>query len=166
MAKSPTKKTATKRRRVSALGRRGLEIRRKVLGPDDVDASMAAMKDDDFMMMFFDATHEWCFGTIWDRPGLDWKTRSMLTLAIAASHGQTGAVKRHVRSALRNGVTKDEIGEVFLHVYCYAGVYNSLSAFQAAKEEFAVIEQEEKAKKAAARASKQKARSRTRRTTK
>ncbi len=152
MAKPPTKKKTARKPRMTPLARKGLEIRRQLLGPDDVDASMAKTVDDPFMSMFFDATHEWCFGTIWDRPGLDWKTRSMLTLAIDASNNQLGAIRRHVRAALRSGVTKKEIGEIFLHVYCYAGVYNAMSAFVTAKEEFELIEQEEKAARAASRA--------------
>ncbi len=149
MAKAPTRRSTPKSRPMSPLARKGLEIRRQLLGPENVDAMMAETIDDDFMMMFFDATHEWCFGTIWERPGIDWRTRSMLTLAITASKGQTGAVRRHIRSALRSGLTKQDIGEIFLHVYVYAGVYNALSAFTAAKEEFEIIEQEQKAARGA-----------------
>jgi alkylhydroperoxidase/carboxymuconolactone decarboxylase family protein YurZ len=152
MAKAATRRSTAKPRRSTADARRGLEIRRQVLGPENVDRSLAATKDDAFISMFFDFTHVTCFNDLWGRPGLDWRERSMLTLAIAASHGQAGAVKRHVRSALRNGISKQEIGEILLQVYVYAGVYNALSSFIAAREEFDVIEAEDKAARAASRA--------------
>jgi 4-carboxymuconolactone decarboxylase len=147
--------TATRKpdRGMSALAKKGLRIRRELIGPENIDAWQAKIAGNDFMKMFFDFTHEFCFGAVWGRPALDYKTRDMLTLAILAAKGQAGGVKRHVRSALRVGLTKREIGEILLHVYGYAGVYASLSSFTAAAEEFAVIEQERKeARRAKAKA--------------
>ena len=147
----------TSRKSVSALAEKGLQIRRELIGPENIDAWQANIAGDDFMNMFFDFTHEFCFGAVWGRPALDYKTRDMMTLAILAANGQAGAVKRHVRSALRVGLTKQDIGEILLHVYVYAGVYASLSSFMAAAEEFAVIEQERKEAKAAKSKAKSKA---------
>ncbi len=137
----------------SALAKKGLAMRRRVHPSGHVERVQDA--SDDFMMMFNDATNEFCWGSIWTRSGLTIKERSALSLAIAASHGQTGAVEMHTKTALKSGWTRKQIGEVFLHVYVYAGVYNSLSAFLAAKEEFEVIEPEEREARASkARASK------------
>lgn len=130
---------------MTPLARRGLQIRREVIGEENIDQWMTEVADDEFMRKFFDLTHEFCFAMIWGRPGLDRKTRSMLCLAMLSAQGLPGAIKRHVRSALRAGVTKDEIAEVFLQVYCYAGVYKSPMAFQAAKEVFAEVEAEKAA---------------------
>ena len=154
--KSPTA-TPKPGRGMSALARKGLQIRRELIGPENIDAWQASIAGDDFMNMLFDFTHEFCFGAVWGRPALDYKTRDMMTLAILAAKGQAGAVKRHVRSALRVGLTKQDIGEILLHVYVYAGVYASLSSFMAASEEFAVIEQEQKEARAAKAAAKRKA---------
>ena len=128
----------------SALAERGLEIRRELIGPENIDAWQKRYAGDPFMNMFFDFTHKFCFGAIWDRPALDHKMRDILTLGLAAGMGQEGAVRRHLRSALRIGLTRKQIGEIFLHVYIYAGCYNSLCSFLAADEEFKIIDAEKK----------------------
>jgi 4-carboxymuconolactone decarboxylase len=124
----------------SALARKGEVIRRKVHG--DVHVDRGYREADDFMMMFHDVTDEFCWGTVWARSGLDMKTRAALSLAATAAQSQAGAVKLHVKTCLRAGWTKREIGEILLHVYVYAGVYACLSAFHAAREAFAEYEQE------------------------
>lgn len=121
----------------------GLALRRTLYGEEDVENIMD--RSDDFMMMFQNFTNDVCFGNLWQRPGLSHKIRSLLSLTILASKAQGGGVKRHVRTALRQGWTKEEIGEVFLHVYVYSGVYASLSSFIAAKEEFDLMLWEEEA---------------------
>lgn len=121
---------------------RGLRVRREVLGEGDIDAWAAKTVKDDFMMMFFDATHEYCFGKIWARPGLDYRLRSMLSLSVNAALGYTGAVKRHVRSAVEAGLSKEEIGEILLQVYAYGGVYCGLGGFLTAQEIFADLARE------------------------
>ena len=122
----------------SARAKAGAVIRRQAHGDAHVDHAMS--EADDFMMMFHNVTDEFCWGTIWARPGLDMKTRAMLSLAITASHSQTGAVKLHTKTCLRAGWSKQQIGEALLHVYCYAGVYASLSGFLSAKEAFAEVD--------------------------
>lgn len=116
----------------SEMFERGLKTRRKVLGPDYVDAGVA--KADDFMMAFQRITTEWCWDYAWNRPGLDLKTRSMLNLAMLTALGRAPELKLHVKGALNNGVTVEEIKEVLLHATVYCGVPAGLDAFKAAHE--------------------------------
>ncbi|HET6491550.1 MAG TPA: carboxymuconolactone decarboxylase family protein [Burkholderiales bacterium] len=122
----------------SALAAKGEALRRKIYGDAHVDKSYRDA--DEFMMMFQDLTDEFCWGLIWSRPGLDHKTRALLSLAMTAAQSQAGAVKMHAKTCLRAGWTKAEIGEALLHAYCYAGAYASLSSFLAAKEAFDEVE--------------------------
>lgn len=111
---------------------KGLEVRRKVLGTEYVDGSLA--KADDFMMAFQNITTEWCWGYAWTRPGLDHKTRSMLNLAMLTALGKPAELKLHVKGALTNGLTVDEIKEILLHATVYCGIPAGLDAFKAAHE--------------------------------
>ncbi|MEZ5785169.1 MAG: carboxymuconolactone decarboxylase family protein [Xanthobacteraceae bacterium] len=111
---------------------KGLSIRRDVLGAEYVDASLA--KADDFMMAFQRITTEWCWGYAWSRPGLDRKTRSMLNLAMLTALNRPAEIKLHVRGALANGVTVEEIKEILLHATVYCGIPAGLDAFKAAHE--------------------------------
>ena len=125
----------------SSLAQRGEIVRREVMGDAHVDRTAA--DPDPFMRMFHEATEEICWGAVWARPGLDRKMRSILSLAMTAAQGQAPAVKAHAKTSLAAGWTKEEIGEVLIHAYCYAGVYKSLSSFQAAKEAFDELEREQ-----------------------
>jgi 4-carboxymuconolactone decarboxylase len=111
---------------------RGLEVRRAVLGADYVDQSLA--KADDFMMAFQHITTEMCWGYVWTRPGLDRKTRSLLNLAMLTALGKVPEIKLHVKGALNNGVSVEEIKEVLLHAAVYCGIPAALDAFKAAHE--------------------------------
>ncbi|POR50967.1 carboxymuconolactone decarboxylase family protein [Bosea psychrotolerans] len=111
---------------------KGLKVRRKVLGAEYVDGSLA--KADDFMMAFQEITTEWCWGYAWTRPGLEHKTRSMLNLAMLTALGKPAELKLHVKGALANGVTVDEIKEILLHATVYCGIPAGLDAFKAAHE--------------------------------
>jgi 4-carboxymuconolactone decarboxylase len=115
-----------------ALFEAGLKVRREVLGGDYVDKSLASAND--FMMAFQHITTEWCWGYGWDRPGLDRKTRSMLNLAMLTALNRVPEIKLHVRGALNNGVSVDEIKEVLLHATIYCGIPAGLDAFKAANE--------------------------------
>jgi alkylhydroperoxidase/carboxymuconolactone decarboxylase family protein YurZ len=126
----------------SALARKGEFVRRKVHGNAHVDRGYRDA--DAFMMMFHEVTDEFCWGTVWARPGLNPKTRAALSLAATAAQSQTGAVKLHVKTCLRAGWSRREIGEILLHVYVYAGVYACLSAFHAAREAFAEVDLEKR----------------------
>lgn len=126
----------------NALALRGLRIRREVIGAGDVDRSTAGIADNSFMRMFFDATYEYCFGKVWARPLLDYRMRSMLSLSINAACGYEGAVKRHIRSAVEVGLSKEDIGEILLNVYVYGALYCSLGSFGAAEAVFADLKRE------------------------
>jgi 4-carboxymuconolactone decarboxylase len=116
----------------SEMFEKGLEVRRAVLGANYVDGSIA--KADDFMMAFQRITTEWCWGYAWTRPGLERKTRSLLNLAMLTALGKTPEIKLHVKGALANGVSVEEIKEVLLHATVYCGIPAGLDAFKAAHE--------------------------------
>ena len=122
---------------LDALFQEGLQTRREVLGPDYVDGSLA--KANDFMMSFQRITTEWCWGYAWTRPGLDRKTRSLLNLAMLTALNRSNEIKLHVKGALNNGVTVDEIKETLLHATVYCGIPAGLDAFKVANQ---VLEEE------------------------
>ncbi|MGJ5206394.1 carboxymuconolactone decarboxylase family protein [Bradyrhizobium sp. HKCCYLR20261] len=111
---------------------KGLKVRREVLGAGYVDGSLA--KADDFMMAFQHITTEMCWGYAWTRPGLDRRTRSIVNLAMLTALSKPSELKLHVKGALTNGVTVDEIKEILLHATVYCGIPAGLEAFKAAHE--------------------------------
>jgi 4-carboxymuconolactone decarboxylase len=111
---------------------KGLEARREVLGASYVDSSLAGA--DDFMMAFQQLTTEWCWGYAWTRPGLERKTRSMLNLAMLTALNRPAEIRLHVKGALTNGVTVEEIKEILVHATVYCGIPAGLDAFKAAHE--------------------------------
>ncbi len=115
----------------------GLKTRREVLGPEWVDKSMADVND--FNREFTDLLNTYCWNDIWNRPGLPRKTRSVLNLGMLCALGKEHELKLHIRGALNNGLTRDEIKEVFLQVAIYCGVPAAVVAFRCAKEVFATI---------------------------
>ncbi len=110
----------------------GLATRREVLGAEYVDASLA--KADEFMMPFQELTTSWAWGYAWNRDGLDRKTRSLINLAMLTALGKPHELKLHVKGALNNGVSVDEIREVLLHATVYCGIPAGLESFKAAHE--------------------------------
>lgn len=112
----------------------GLQTRREVLGAAHVDASIAGA--DDFSRPMQELVTRYCWGDIWNRPGLDRRTRSLLNLAMLTALNRPHELKLHVRGALNNGVTKDEIREVFLQASIYCGVPAGIDAFRQAREVF------------------------------
>ena len=110
----------------------GMPIRREVLGADYVDRGMEGAND--FMMAFQHATTEIAWGYMWSRPGLDRKTRSLLNLAMLTALRAHNELKLHVRGALTNGVTVDEIKETLLHTAAYCGIPGALEAVKGANE--------------------------------
>lgn len=113
---------------------KGLQVRREVLGDAYVDASLKTA--DDFGRDMQELVTQYCWGDIWTRPGLDRKTRSFLNLAMLAALNRPHELKAHVRGAINNGLTKDEIKEVFLQVAIYCGVPAAIDSFRAARETF------------------------------
>lgn len=114
---------------------RGLEIRKAVLGADYVEKSFQSA--DDFNRPMQDLTTEYCWGYVWGRPGLDRKTRSIINLAMISLLNRQHELRLHIKGALKNGVTKDEIREIFLQVAIYGGVPAGVDSFRTAREVFA-----------------------------
>jgi 4-carboxymuconolactone decarboxylase len=110
----------------------GMKTRREVLGEEHVDRAVANTTP--FTEPFQDFITRYAWGEIWSRPGLDRKTRSCITLAALVSLGAENEIAMHVRAALTNGLTPDEIAEVILHTAIYAGVPRANSAFAIAKQ--------------------------------
>lgn len=117
---------------------RGLEIRKSVLGADYVEKSFAAA--DDFNRPMQELVTEYCWGAVWGREGLPKKTRSIINLAMISALNRPHELKIHVKGALKNGVTKEEIREVFLQVAIYCGVPAGVDSFRIAREAFAELE--------------------------
>jgi 4-carboxymuconolactone decarboxylase len=113
---------------------RGLEIRKKVLGAEFVEASFRSA--DEFNRPMQELVTEYCWGAVWGRDQLPHKTRSMLNLAMIATLNRPHELKMHIRGALVNGVTRDEIREIFMQVAIYAGVPAGVDAFRIAREVF------------------------------
>jgi 4-carboxymuconolactone decarboxylase len=113
---------------------KGLSIRRAVLGADFVDKAIASA--DDFNRPLQELVTQYCWGEVWGRPGLDRKTRSIMNLAMLSALNRPHEIKMHVKGALNNGLTKDDIKEVFLQVAIYCGVPAAVDSFRAAKEVF------------------------------
>jgi len=113
---------------------KGLAVRKEVLGNDYVERSLASA--DDFLQAFQEFTTQYCWGLIWNRPGLDRKTRSFLNLAFLIALNRPNELRLHVAGALANGVSKEEIKEVCLQAFIYCGVPASLDAFKIAQEVF------------------------------
>ena len=119
---------------------KGLAIRRQVLGADFVDNAFATA--DDFNLPLQELVTQYCWGEIWGRPGLDRKTRSMLNLAMLSALNRPHELKMHVKGALVNGVTRDEIREIFMQVAIYCGVPAGVDSFRIAREAFAEFDKE------------------------
>lgn len=112
----------------------GLQTRREVLGAGYVNNSQTAV--DDFLKPFVELLNTYCWNDIWNRPGLDRKTRSMLNLAMLSALGRTHELKLHVNGALNNGLSKEQIQEVFLQVAVYCGIPAGVESFRSAREVF------------------------------
>ncbi|WP_245614238.1 4-carboxymuconolactone decarboxylase [Actinokineospora inagensis] len=109
-----------------------MRVRREVLGDDHVDRAVA--KTTAFTADFQDLITRYAWGEIWTRPGLDRRTRSCVTLTALIAHGHFEELAMHVRAALRNGLTREEIGEVLLQSAIYCGVPAANRAFAVAQE--------------------------------
>lgn len=113
---------------------KGLAIRRSVLGEEYVDNAIKTA--DDFSRPLQELVTQYCWGEIWGRPGLDRKTRSLINLAMISALNRPHEVKMHIKGALNNGLTKDQIQEVFLQVAVYCGVPAAVDSFRMAREVF------------------------------
>jgi 4-carboxymuconolactone decarboxylase len=110
----------------------GLEMRKQVLGADYVERSLA--NSNDFSAPLQDFLNENCWGLVWTREGLDPKIRSVVTLTALAAGNKWSEFRTHIRGAMNNGWTSDELREMILHMAVYLGVPTALEAFRAASE--------------------------------
>jgi 4-carboxymuconolactone decarboxylase len=124
----------------SELFETGLKIRREVLGDAYVQKSLDAA--DDFSMPMQELVTQYCWGDVWNRPGLAKSERSMINLAMISALNRPHELKVHVRGALRNGLTKEQIQEIFLQVAIYCGAPAALDSFRLAREVFAEMDAE------------------------
>jgi 4-carboxymuconolactone decarboxylase len=113
---------------------KGLKTRREVLGAEYVDAAIS--NADDFNRPMQELVTQYCWGDVWNRPGLDRRTRSFLNLAMITALNRPHELKLHVRGAINNGVSKDEIKEVFLQAAIYCGMPAAIDSFRSAREVF------------------------------
>jgi len=119
---------------------KGLKTRREVVGAEYVDKSLA--EADDFTRPFQELVTRYCWGEVWNRPGLERSERSIINLAMIAALNRPQELKLHVRAALRNGLTREQIREVFMQVAVYCGIPAGLDSFRAAREVFAALDRE------------------------
>ena len=119
---------------------RGLKVRREVLGTEYVDAALEGASP--FTGDFQTFVTECAWGSVWARPGLDRKTRSMLTIAMLAALGQHEELKLHLRATQRTGVSREEVKEILLQAAVYAGVPAANSAFHHAEVVWRQLEKE------------------------
>jgi 4-carboxymuconolactone decarboxylase len=110
----------------------GMRVRREVLGDEHVDRAIAGTTR--FSDPFQDLITRYAWGDVWSRPGLDRRTRSAITLAVLTALRAEGELGMHVRAAVRNGLSPEEIAEVLLHTAVYAGVPAANAAFAIAQE--------------------------------
>ena len=110
----------------------GLKTRTQVMGPSYVDRALGAATDYSMPMQEFITANAW--GNVWQRPGLDLKTRSLITVAMLTAQGKHQELKAHVRGALTNGATPEEIRELMLHATVYCGFPTAIDAFRCATE--------------------------------
>jgi len=111
---------------------RGLKIRKEVLGEDYVNKSIAGA--DDFTRTMAEWSTEFCWGALWSRPGLDRRSRSIANLSMISALNRPNELKLHVKAAVKNGVSRDEIKEVLLQVAVYCGVPAGIDSFRIARE--------------------------------
>ncbi|QWE01332.1 carboxymuconolactone decarboxylase family protein [Polynucleobacter sp. JS-Mosq-20-D10] len=113
---------------------KGLKTRREVLGAEYVDKSI--QNADSFNMPMQELVTEYCWNEIWNRPGLDRRTRSIINLSMITALNRPHELKLHVRGAINNGLSKEDIQEIFLQAAIYCGVPAAIDSFRCAKEVF------------------------------
>ncbi len=119
---------------------KGLKVRKEVLGDDYVNKSIAGA--DEFTRTMAEWSTAYCWGALWTRPGMDRRTRSIVNLAMISALNRPHELKLHVKAALKNGLTKEEMKEIFLQVAVYAGVPAGIDSFRIAREAFKEVEGE------------------------
>jgi 4-carboxymuconolactone decarboxylase len=119
---------------------KGLELRKAVLGEEYVAKSLAGAND--FTRTMAEWSTAYCWGALWTRPGLDHRSRSIANLSMISALNRPHELKLHVKAAIKNGVTRDEIKEVLLQVAVYCGVPAGIDSFRIANEAFKELDAE------------------------
>jgi 4-carboxymuconolactone decarboxylase len=119
---------------------KGLEVRKEVLGEAYVEKSIAGA--DEFTRTMAEWSTAFCWGALWTRPGFDRRSRSIVNLAMIAALNRPHELKLHVKGAIKNGLTKDEIKEIFLQVAVYCGVPAGIDSFRIARAAFEEMDNE------------------------
>ncbi len=122
----------------SELFEKGLKVRKAVLGEAYVEAAFA--NADDFTRPMQEYATEACWGAIWSREGLDRRTRSIINLSMISALNRPHELKLHVKAALTNGLTREEICEIMLQIACYCGVPAGMDSFRIAREAFKEVD--------------------------
>ena len=122
----------------SKLHDRGLEMRKQVLGADHVERTLAGA--DKYTQPLQEMVNEYCWGAVWSRPGLEPRIRSMITVAMLTALNRPHELKTHLRAALTNGVTREQIAEILLHANIYCGAPAAVDAFRSMREVFAAAD--------------------------
>ena len=117
---------------------RGLALRKQVLGAEYVEKSMASA--DSFSMPMQELSTEYCWGHVWTRPGLQLRDRSLINIAMISALNRPHELKLHVKAALNNGLSREEIREVILQVAVYCGVPAGIDSTRIAREAFAEVD--------------------------
>ena len=118
----------------SKLYERGLEMRKQVLGAEFVEATLAAA--DKFTQPLQDVVNEYVWGAVWARPGLEPRIRSMLTISMLTALNRPHELTTHIRAALGNGVTREEVMEILLQANVYCGAPAAVEAFRCMRDAF------------------------------
>lgn len=130
--KNPTPESRSKRESANPVFARGLDVRRAMWGHEGAEGQIDSATD--FIWPMQDYVTRWCFGETWTRTKLPRKARSMITLGILVAQGRPHELKVHVRGAIANGLTKEEIQEVLLHAMIYSGIPRGVEGFRSAAE--------------------------------
>ena len=122
----------------SKLYQRGLEMRKQVLGAAHVEKTLAAT--DLYTQPLQEIVNEYVWGAVWARPGLEPRFRSMITVAMLIALNHPQELRTHIRAALTNGVTREQVMEILLHANVYCGAPAAVDAFRAMREVFAAVD--------------------------
>jgi len=131
-ASKPPAASRSKRESANPVFARGLDVRRAMWGHEGAEGQIDSASD--FIWPMQDYVTRWCFGETWTRTKLPRKARSMITLGILVAQGRPHELKVHVRGAIANGVSKEEIQEVLLHAMIYSGIPRGVEGFRSAAE--------------------------------
>jgi 4-carboxymuconolactone decarboxylase len=123
----------------SDLFERGMKLRKQVLGKEYVEKSLAAA--DEFSRPMQELSTEYCWGYVWGRPGLALRDRSLINIAMISALNRPHELKLHVKAALTNGLSREEIREVLMQVAVYCGIPAGIDSVRIAREAFAEIDQ-------------------------